>query len=88
MTWAEVCIQWRFTNRSLHRQMLITSVCNQKRMPAYKSLWGTDPFYTSPDLSPHARFITPQCGRLTQGEGAFGKTLKIFLISQYQNFFG
>jgi hypothetical protein len=57
-------------NRSLHKQMLITSLCNQKSMPSYKSLWGTDPFYDSPDLSPHARFITPQCGRLIQGERA------------------
>jgi hypothetical protein len=37
-------------------------------MPVYKSFWGTDPFYTSPDLSPHSRFITPQCGILIQGE--------------------
>jgi hypothetical protein len=37
-------------------------------MPVYKSFWGSDPFYTSPDLSPHSRFITPQCGRLIQGK--------------------
>ena len=48
--------------------MLVTSVCNQKRLPAYKSLWGNDPFYSSADLSPHARFITPQCGRLIKGD--------------------
>ncbi|KAH6667730.1 ankyrin repeat-containing domain protein [Halenospora varia] len=49
MTWAE---------------MLITSLCKERGLPAYKSLWGTDPFYTSSDLSPHARFIAPQCGAL------------------------
>jgi ankyrin repeat protein len=31
---------------------------------ACKSFWGTDPYYVSPDLAPHARFITPQCERL------------------------
>jgi ankyrin repeat protein len=29
-----------------------------------KSFWGTDPYYVSPDLAPHARFVTPQCDRL------------------------
>jgi ankyrin repeat protein len=29
-----------------------------------KSFWGTDPYFVSPDLAPHARFITPQCERL------------------------
>ncbi|KAE9378683.1 hypothetical protein N431DRAFT_325760 [Stipitochalara longipes BDJ] len=55
------------TNNMTWAEMLITGICQDKKMPAYKSLWGTDPFYTSPDLSPHARFIAPQCGRLVRG---------------------
>jgi ankyrin repeat protein len=37
-----------------------------KRHPntACKSFWGTDPYFVSPDLAPHARFVTPQCERL------------------------
>jgi hypothetical protein len=31
---------------------------------ACKSFWGTDPYFVSPDLAPHARFVTPQCERL------------------------
>ncbi|KAE9382220.1 hypothetical protein N431DRAFT_394088 [Stipitochalara longipes BDJ] len=54
------------TNNMTWAEMLITSLCNEKNMPVYKSFWGMDPFYTSPDLSPHSRFITPQCGRLIQ----------------------
>ncbi|RDW56403.1 hypothetical protein BP6252_14169 [Coleophoma cylindrospora] len=54
------------TNNMTWVEMLITSICQEKKMPAYKSLWGVDPFYTSPELSPHARFIAPQCGRLVR----------------------
>ncbi|RDW58477.1 hypothetical protein BP5796_12407 [Coleophoma crateriformis] len=54
------------TNNMTWVEMLITSICQEKNMPAYKSLWGVDPFYTSPELSPHARFIAPQCSRLVR----------------------
>jgi hypothetical protein len=33
-----------------------------------KSFWGVDPYFVSPDLAPHARFVTPQCERLIASE--------------------
>jgi hypothetical protein len=40
----------------------------EKRTIACKSFWGTDPYFVSPDLAPHARFVTPQCGTLIPGK--------------------
>lgn len=50
MTWAEKLMKILWTER--HPK----TTC--------KSFWGTDPYYVSPDLAPHARFVTPQCERL------------------------
>ncbi len=50
MTWAEMLMKILWTER--HHK----TTC--------KSFWGTDPYFVSPDLAPHARFVTPQCERL------------------------
>jgi len=50
MTWAEMLMKILWAER--HPKT------------ACKSFWGTDPYYVSPDLAPHARFVTPQCERL------------------------
>ncbi|KAF8859524.1 ankyrin [Acephala macrosclerotiorum] len=50
------------TNNMTWAEMIINTLCRDKNV-AYKSLWGTDPFYSSPDFSPHTR-LAPRCGRL------------------------
>ena len=50
MTWAEMLMKILWAER--HPKT------------ACKSFWGTDPYFVSPDLAPHARFVTPQCERL------------------------
>lgn len=50
MTWAHVLMKILWAER--HPKI------------ACKSFWGTDPYFVSPDLAPHARFVTPQCERL------------------------
>jgi len=46
-----------------------------------KSIWGTDPYFVSPDLAPHARFVTPQCGRLIQGK-TINLGLRVLIVAE------
>lgn len=51
--------------------MLIKMLWTEKHPKvACKSFWGTDPYFVSPDLAPHARFVTPQCERLIPGKSS------------------
>lgn len=71
MTWAEVKYYFLISEilRLICDQMLMKILWpGEYENTTCKSIWGSDPYFVSPDLAPHARFVTPQCGKLVQGK--------------------